>query len=96
MAKNMARIKDGVVVNIEWHAGSREETECLKNVNDISVHIGDTYDGKSFYHNGEKILTPLEKVLREVEDLKAENREIRSENSTLLECILEMSEVVYA
>lgn len=62
MAKNMARIENGVVVNIEWHASFREETETLKEINGLHVGIGDTYDGYAFYHNGEKLLTPLEKA----------------------------------
>lgn len=60
MPKNMARIKNGIVINIEWHADSSMETETLRDINSLHVGIGDVYDGSSFYHNGEKLLTPLE------------------------------------
>lgn len=69
MAKNMARIEDGVVVNIEWCANACEETDTLKNINDLIVVIGDTYDGSSFYHNGEKLLTLIDKLYLEIEEL---------------------------
>lgn len=69
MAKNMARIKDGVVVNIEWCSNSIEETETLKEINNIHVCIGDACDGHSFYHNGEKLLTPFEKANDKNEEL---------------------------
>lgn len=60
MAKNMARIENGVVVNIEWCSSDVEETDALKETNDMLIEIGDTYDGSFFYRNGEKILTQLE------------------------------------
>ena len=89
MAKNMARIENGVVVNIEWCANIEEESESLKEVNDLIVEIGDTYDGSAFYHNGERLLTPLEIA-------QAETAALKKENAALIECILEMSEIIYA
>jgi hypothetical protein len=96
MAKNMARIENGVVVNIEWCANTEEETDTLKEVNGLVIELGDTYDGTSFYRDGEKLLTPLEKAQEEIDALKAENTAMREENAMLTECVLEMSEIVYA
>lgn len=96
MAKNMARIKDGVVVNVEWCANSREETDTLKEVNGIAIQLGDTYDGSAFYRDGERLLTPLEKAMADIAALKEENKAMREENAMLTECVLELSEIVYA
>lgn len=62
MAKNMARIENGVVVNIEWSSDRRTETDTLKNIEDRPVGIGDTYSEGKFYRNGEVILTTAEKL----------------------------------
>lgn len=89
MAKNMARVEDGVVVNIEWCANTKEETDTLKEINGLPIKIGDTYDGSAFYRDGERLLTTLEKAINEIVAMK-------EENAMLLECVLEMSEIVYA
>jgi len=60
MAKNMARIENGVVVNIEWVSDKIQETDFFKNIGDRPVEINDTFDGEFFYRNGEKVLTALE------------------------------------
>lgn len=71
MAKNMARIDNGIVVNIEWRSYKTAETDTLKNIDDRPVDIGDTYSDGSFYHNGEKVLTPLEFAREEIADMRA-------------------------
>lgn len=91
MAKNMARIEDGVVINIEWCANACEESDTLKDINDYNVEIGDTYDGTYFYHDGERLLSTLEKIQMEITALRNENAEIKKENIALTECLLEMS-----
>ena len=96
MAKNMARIRDGIVINIEWCANKEEETDVLRETNGCLVEIGDTYDGSRFYHNGEVLLSPIEELQLEVYALRNENKSIKEENANLTECILEMSEVIYA
>ena len=68
MAKNMARIKNGVVTNVEWCAHDTPESEFLKEFNDIPVIIGDTWKDGKFYRNGAEVLNPLEKTLRENEE----------------------------
>lgn len=61
MAKNMARVVDGVVVNIDWCSDDAPETDTLKNIFDRPVGIGDEYHNGKWYRNGVEILTPLEK-----------------------------------
>ena len=76
MAKNMARVEDGLVVNIEWCSDKQAQTETLINLADRPVAIGDTYDGSDFYRDGEKVLTPLEQAQAEIEDMKTALNEL--------------------
>ena len=62
MAKNMARIKNGIVTNVEWCSDMTAETDTLKNINDRPVGIGDTYCDGIFYRDGEKIMTHVERL----------------------------------
>lgn len=70
MAKTMARIENGLVVNIEWCSDKQAQTDILINLADRPVAIGDTYDGSDFYRDGEKVLTPMEEAQAEIEDMK--------------------------
>lgn len=112
MAKSMALVEDGVVVNALWCSDYESETESLKSTDNLvsKVRIGDTFDGAHFYHDGECILTQNEQNALEISNLKdsgeqmsqelsalqGENAALREENAILMECLLEMSEVVYA
>lgn len=78
MAKNMARIENGLVTNIEWCSDQQIQTETLINLADRPVSIGDTYDGSDFYRDGEKVLTPLEEAQAEIERMRKELEKIRS------------------
>lgn len=71
MAKNMARIENGLVVNIEWCSDKQAQTEMLINLEDRPVAIGDTYDGVDFYRDGVKVLTPIEKLELELNEYKS-------------------------
>lgn len=62
MAKNMARLDNNVVINIEWCSDETVETNTLVNMNDYPVMIGDIYEDGFFYRNGERVLTPLEEL----------------------------------
>lgn len=62
MAKNMAKIKNGVVINIEWCSDKTAETNTLKNTNNLHVGIGDTYSKGKFYRDGEQILSMAERL----------------------------------
>ena len=71
MGKNMARIVDGIVVNVEWFSSETVETENLKNMEDRPVEIGDTYQDGKFYRDGMDVLTPLEAAVAELADARA-------------------------
>lgn len=71
MGKNMARIVDGIVVNVEWFSSETVETENLKNMEDRPVEIGDTYQDGKFYRDGMEVLTPLEAAVAELTDARA-------------------------
>lgn len=71
MEKNMARIVDGIVVNVEWFSSETVETENLKNMEDRPVEIGDTYQDGKFYRDGMEVLTPLEAAVAELTDARA-------------------------
>lgn len=96
MAKNMARIENGIVTNIEWCSNNEQSTDTLVELSDIDVCIGDAYDGTCFYRNGVKVLTHLQQVEAEAASLKEENGSMKKEIEMLTRCILEMSEMVYA
>ena len=60
MAKNMARIENGQVVNIEWSADSTPESDTLKDIADRPVDIGDTYENGKFYRKGIEVMSYVE------------------------------------
>lgn len=62
MAKTMAALENGDVVNMVWCRDSQSETDTLKNVDDRPVGIGDTYADGKFYRDDAEILTPLEEA----------------------------------
>lgn len=64
MAKTMARLENGVVVNIEWLSDRTAETDCLKEAFDYPVEIGDTYSEGRYYRNGEVVLNNTEILLQ--------------------------------
>lgn len=64
MAKNMARIDNGIVVNIEWCSDDVPETHVLKNMDERPVVIGDIYENGKFYRDGAEVLTPLEEIVK--------------------------------
>lgn len=51
-----ALIENGIVTNIIWlNPGNADEFPNAISTYDLSVAIGDTYDGENFYHDGEMI-----------------------------------------
>lgn len=71
MAKNMVRIENDMIINIEWWADEKSETEFLKNCAGYSLAIGDVFKDGKFYRNGEEVLPDLEVARKEIETLKA-------------------------
>lgn len=65
MAKSMAKIENGVVVNMMWCSDRALETETLIDTADRPVGIGDTYTEGKFYKDGAEVLTPLEEALKQ-------------------------------
>lgn len=78
MAKNMARIEDGVIAGIEWCSDRTIDTDTLISVYDRPVTVGDIYDGQDFYRNGEKILTPLEEAEKKIKEFESALTEIET------------------
>ncbi len=70
MAKTMAALEDGVVVNIIWCSDAQEETDALKGPGERPVGIGDTYADGKWYREGMEILTPLEDAQAEAAALR--------------------------
>ena len=60
MAKNMARIEDGVVTNLEWFADSEPETAELREYDGYSICIGDSYADGKWWRDGEEVLSDTE------------------------------------
>ena len=78
MAKNMALIENGVVVNVLWCSDAEPETDALIDPAHRPVGIGDTYEDGKFYRGGAEVLTPLEAALAQIEALQAENADMQA------------------
>ena len=78
MAKTMARIESGVVVNMLWCSDRELQTETLIEISDRPVGIGDTYDGSNFYRDGVEILKPLEEAQKQIAEYEAALSEIET------------------
>ena len=72
MAKSMALVDNGVVVNILWCSDRESETETLIDTADRPAAIGDSYECGKFYRNGEEVLTPLEEARKQLEEMALE------------------------
>lgn len=57
MAKNMARLVDGVVVNLEWCSDSEPETEELREYDGYAIRIGDSWEDGKWMRDGAAVLT---------------------------------------
>lgn len=78
MAKSMARIENGLVINVLWCSDSEPETENLIAPADRPVAIGDTYSDGKFYRDGVEILTPLEEALKKNAEYESALTEIET------------------
>lgn len=81
MAKNMALIESGTVVNIIWCSDWEPETDCLIDCGEVPAAIGDTYSDGKFY--------------REEQEVLSETQQLRIQNAELLETLAQMVEEVY-
>ena len=57
MAKNMARLEDGVVVNLEWCSDSAPETAELREYEGYAIRIGDSWEDGEWMRDGAAVLT---------------------------------------
>ena len=78
MAKSMALIENGTIVNILWCSNSEPETDILLDFADRPVAIGDTYSNGKFYRDGVEILTPLEEALKKNAEYESALSEIET------------------
>lgn len=76
MAKTMAIIDDGIVVNISWCSDNEPENESQKDPEDRPIRIGDTYSDGKWYRDGAEILTPLEQARQDIADLQSQISEL--------------------
>lgn len=78
MAKSMALVDNGVVVNILWCSDRESETETLIDTADRPVAIGDSYESGKFYRDGEEVLTPLQAAMKKNAEYEAALSEIEA------------------
>lgn len=76
MAKIMARIENGVVVNTEWWSDEVVQTKTLIDIEDRPVNIGNTYVDGKFYDNGVEVITEIEYLQRKLVEYGEELAEL--------------------
>ena len=76
MAKSMARIENGTVINIEWCSDETIQTDTLVNTEDRLVNIGNTYIDGKFYDNGIEVLTEKEILYKQLAEYEKELAEL--------------------
>ena len=76
MAKNMARIEDGVVTNIEWCSDEIIQTDTLIDIEDRLINIGNTYIEGKFYDNDIEVLTEKEILYKQLVEYEKELAEL--------------------
>lgn len=83
MAKSMARIENGVVINIEWCSDEIVENEYLIDIADRPVNIGNAYIDGKFYDNGIEVLTERESLYKKLAEYE---EELAALDAAFLEC----------
>lgn len=78
MAKNMAKLDNNIVINIEWCSDNTPESNVFVNIGDFPVSIGDTYDNGYFYRNGERVLTTLEYAFLAIYNYETQQEELNN------------------
>lgn len=78
MGKTLARIENGIVINMEWVNDDAVETDNLKNVYDLKVNIGDTYENDKFYHDGVEVISFRKQIQNMLSDYDTALTEIAS------------------
>lgn len=78
MAKNMAKIENGIVINIEWCSDETVQTDTLIDVEDRLINIGNTYTEGKFYNNGIEVLTEKEILYKQLAEYETSLAELDS------------------
>lgn len=71
MAKNMARLVDGVVVNLEWCSDSEPETAELREYEGYAIRIGDIWEDGKWMRDGAAVLTEAQIAAQVAEERAA-------------------------
>lgn len=71
MAKNMARLVDGVVVNLEWCSDSEPETAELRKYEGYAIRIGDNWEDGKWMRDGAAVLTEAQIAAQVAEERAA-------------------------
>lgn len=81
MAKNMALLEQGAVINLLWCSDQEQESERLVDCGERPVCLGDSYTNGKFYRDGQAVLSEAEAL--------------RAQNAQLLDAMAQMVEEVY-
>lgn len=81
MAKNMALLEQGAVINLLWCSDQEPETERLVDCGERPVCLGDSYTNGKFYRDGQAVLSEAEAL--------------QARNAQLLDAMAQMVEEVY-
>lgn len=71
MAKNMARLVDGVVVNLEWCSDEVPETAELREYDGYAIRIGDSWEDGKWMRDGAAVLTEAQIAAQVAEERAA-------------------------
>lgn len=71
MAKNMARLADGMVVNLEWCSDSEQETAELREYEGYAIRIGDIWEDGKWMRDGAAVLTEAQIAAQVAEERAA-------------------------
>lgn len=81
MAKNMALLEQGAVINLLWCSDQEPESERLVDCGERPVCLGDSYTNGKFYRDGQAVLSEAEAL--------------QARNAQLLDAMAQMVEEVY-
>ena len=71
MAKNMARIEDGTVTNLEWCSDEVPETAELREYEGYAIRIGDSWEDGKWMRDGAAVLTEAQIAAQVAEERAA-------------------------